>query len=77
MENREGYFRHTAQSAGLMKGTTVVDNDLIETAFLVGAGVAGGYLMNRWDISEKEGALALVEVMAILQHCLEAAEQLP
>jgi hypothetical protein len=40
----------TAAKAGLGKGTTVVDNDLIGVAFMVGAGVCAGYFIESLEL---------------------------
>lgn len=59
-------------SAGLGKGTTVVDNDLINVAFLTGAGAAAGFLFGLLSSPTFDATRASVELMAFIQSCLAA-----
>jgi hypothetical protein len=66
------FFITAANKAGLRKGTTVVDNDLIEQAFLTGAGLAAGFLAARLDADPVDMARATIEVIGMLERCVDA-----
>lgn len=57
--------------AGLGKGTTVVDNDLINTAFEVGAGVAVGFVSSYAELDEEQNAYIAEKMGEFIQLCVE------
>jgi Mg2+/citrate symporter len=65
------------ESAGLGKGTTVVDNDLINVAFMTGAGAAAGLIFGMLDHSDFDVAAASQEVMDFVIFCLAAGDPAP
>lgn len=64
--------QQASRGAGLGKGTTVVDNDLINVAFMSGAGIAIGYVLEALDVPESLGHDIGEGLFAFLNLCLEA-----
>jgi hypothetical protein len=61
-----------AGRAGLGKGTTVVDNDLISVAFMGGAGIALGFILQALDTEPDLGDEVAKALFSFLSLCLEA-----
>ena len=71
----EQIIDETIQRAGLGKGTTIVDNDLIETAFFIGAGVATGFVSAFAGLEETDRFWVETKVTEFLDLCAERALQ--
>jgi hypothetical protein len=64
----------TIERAGLGKGTTVVDNDLIANAFEVGAGLAAGFVGGAAEFDEEQLVSVAAQLKAFLDACIQRAE---
>lgn len=63
---------NAAVRAGLGKGSTVVDNDLISVAFMSGAGIALGFILQALDVKPAVGDEVATALFSFLNLCLEA-----
>jgi len=76
-QNENDAALQTADKAGLGKGTTVVDNDLIGVAFMVGAGIAAGYFIESLELHPSESENIYDKLFSFLSLCVAVGNDAP